>query len=68
MQRIFRKIGYCPTIKTNVSLPIIYVENSPSGKVVYEKGTSDCPYIATGFECSIKCPIHESAEDIIENP
>lgn len=68
MQRIFRKDGYCPIIKANVSLPIVYVENSPLSRVEYEKGTSDCPHVAAGVECSIKCPIHESAEDIIVNP
>ncbi len=68
MERIFTKTGYCPIIKANTSLPIIYVENSSLTKVRYEKGTPDCPHIAAGIECSIKCPIHESAEDIIVNP
>ena len=68
MQRIFRKDGYCPIIKANTSLPIVYVENSPLSRVEYEKGTHECPHIGAGVECSIKCPIHESAEDIIVNP
>lgn len=68
MQRIFRKNGYCPVMQTNTSLPIIYVENSTLKEVRYEKGTSDCPYIAAGIDCSIQCPIHESAEKIIVNP
>lgn len=68
MQRIFTKTGYCPIIKANTSLPIIYVEDSPLTEVRYEKGTHECRHIAAGIECSIKCPIHESADQFIVNP
>lgn len=52
--------GYCPTLKTDTTIPIDYVFNFDC----WEKGTGECPHSSI---CHKECPILKNAPDELKN-